>query len=80
MAVMLRLLLLKPDADDAVMRYILGLDPDYTAIPIARRMAWYKNEYRKYSTVCDNAGIPVVMLANDGLRTNFAFVDEWGCR
>lgn len=77
MAIMFRLLMLKPDADDAFMRYIIGRDPDFTKIPISRRMNWYQNEYRKYSTVCDNAGIPVVMLANYGLRTNFAFVDEW---
>lgn len=76
MATMLRLLLLPPDADDAFMRFILGLDPDYVT-SIARRTMWYRNEYRKYSNICDNAGIPVVMLAKDGLRTNFAFVDEW---
>lgn len=76
MAIMFRLLLLPPDADDALMRYILLHDPDF-AMGIARRSAWHRNEYRKYSTVCDNAGIPVVMLENDGLRTNFAFVDEW---
>lgn len=75
-AIMLRLLLLPPDAEDAFMRYILGLDPDYVT-SIARRTMWYRNEYRKYSNICDNAGIPVVILAKDGLRTNFAFVDEW---
>lgn len=76
MAIMLRLLLLQPDADDAFMRYILGLDPDFVT-SIARRTMWYRNEYRKLSTICDNSGIPVVMLANDGLRTRFTFVDEW---
>lgn len=75
-AIMLRLLLLPPDADDAFMRYILGLDPDYEKIPISRRTAWYRNEYRKLSTICDSAGIPVGVLAKDGLRTNFAFIDE----
>lgn len=75
-AVMLRLLLLKPDADDEFMRFILGLDPDYVT-SIARRTMWYREEYRKYSTICDNAGIPVVMLPKGGLRTNFAFIDEW---
>lgn len=82
MAIMLRLLLLPPDADDAFMRYILGIDPDYIT-SIARRTMWYKNEYRKLSTICDKAGIPVVMLANDGLRTNVVFVDEmanWGVK
>ena len=78
MAIMLRLLLLPPDADDAFMRYILCLDPDYVP-SIARRTMWYRNEYRKLSTACDNAGIPVAMLAKDGLRTKFMFVDEWGC-
>lgn len=80
MAIMLRLLMLPPDAEDTFMRYILGLDPDYVT-SIARRTMWYREEYKKLSICCDNAGIPVVMLANDGLRTNFAFVDgrsEWG--
>lgn len=79
-SIMLRLLLLKPDADDAFMRYILGLDPDFI-MSIARRTAWYKNEYRKLSTICDNAGIPVVILPEGGLRTNFTMIDEvhkWG--
>ena len=76
LAIMFRLLMLKPDTDDTFMRFILGLDHDYVT-RIARRTMWYRNEYRKYSNICDNAGIPVVMLANDGLRTNFAFVDEW---
>ena len=74
-AIMLRLLLLPPDADDAFMRYILGLDPDYI-MSIARRTMWYRNEYRKYSTICDNAGIPVVMLAKDGYSTVFMAIDE----
>lgn len=75
-AVMLRLLLLKPDADDAFMRFILGLDPDFVT-SIERRTMWYRNEYRKLSTICDDAGIPVKMLPKDGLRTNISFVDEW---
>ena len=74
-AIMLRLLLLPPDADDAFMRYILGLDPDYI-MSIARRTMWYRNEYRKYSTICDNAGIPVVMLTKDGYSTVFSAIDE----
>ena len=80
MAIMLRLLLLPPDADDAFMRFILGLDPDFVT-SIARRTMWYRNEYRKYSNICDNAGIPVVMLAKDGYSTVFAAIDEvhkWG--
>ena len=77
MAVMLRLLMLKPDAPDDFMWHILRLDPDYAMIVPTARAAWYRREYRKYSTICDKAGIPVVMLAPDGLRTNFSFVDEW---
>lgn len=80
MAIMFRLLLLPPDADDAFMRFILGLDPDYK-MSVARRMMWYRNEYRKLSTICDNAGIPVVMLAKDGYSTVFSAIDEvhkWG--
>lgn len=80
MAIMLRLLLLPPDADDDFMRFILGLDPGFVT-SIARRTMWYRNEYRKYSTICDNAGIPVAMLAKDGMQTSFTFVDErdrWG--
>lgn len=79
-AIMFRLLLLKPDAEDAFMRYILGLDPDYIT-SFARRTMWYKNEYRKFSSICDNAGIPVVMLAKDGYSTVFSVIDEvhkWG--
>lgn len=80
MAIMLRLLLLPPDADDDFMRFILGLDPDFVT-RIAQRTMWYRNEYRKLSTICDNAGIPVVMLAKDGYSTVFAAIDEvhkWG--
>ena len=75
LAIMFRLLLLKPDADDAFMRYILGLDPDFVT-SIARRTIWYREEYRKLSTICDNAGIPVVMIPKAGYRTAFAAVDE----
>ena len=75
-AIMLRLLLLPPDADDAFMRYILGLVPGF-ATSFARITTWYRNEYRKYSSICDNAGIPVVMLPKDGLRTNIMMIDEW---
>lgn len=80
LAIMFRLLLLPPDADDTFMRYILGLDPDFITFNV-RRNAWYKNEYRKVSTICDNAGIPVVMLAKDGYSTVFTAIDEvhkWG--
>ena len=79
-SIMLRLLLLKPDADDVFMRYILGLDPDFVT-SIARRTMWYKQEYRKLSTICDNAGIPVVMLAKHGYSIAFSAIDEvhkWG--
>lgn len=80
MAVIFRLLLLKPDADDAFMRYTLGLDPDFVT-SIARGSMWYKNEYQKLSTICDNAGIPVVMLPKDGYSIKFSAIDEvhkWG--
>lgn len=67
MAIMFRLLLLPPDADDYFMRQILGLDPDYIAHN-AYRWAWYRNEYQKVSTICDCAGIPVVLFGKDGRR------------
>ncbi len=76
MAVMLRLLLLPPDADNYFIRAILGVDPDYKTYE-PRIMAWYRNEYKKLSTICDNAGIPVVMYQKDGQRKmNFVKLDN----
>ena len=69
MAIVLRLLLVKPD-DDALMHFTIYLDPMYAVIPVERRTELYLNEYRKYRNVCENAGIPVVMVANDIFRTN----------
>lgn len=76
LAIMFRLLLLPPDTDNYFMRQILGLDPDYIAHN-ARRCAWYRNEYQKVSTICDNAGIPVVLFGKDGRRKmNFVKLDN----
>ena len=75
LAVMLKLLLQKT-FDSEEFRWILNQDPDF--LPnIARRTMWYKNEYRRLSNICNDAGIPVVMIPKDGYSVYFSAVDEF---
>lgn len=74
MAVMLKLLL-QNTCDPENFGWILNKDPDF--LPnYARRTMWYKDEYRRLSNICNEAGIPVVMIPKAGYSVYFSAVDE----
>ena len=57
MAVMLRLLMLKP-YDTTSVYSVLCCDPDWRGSDMKRRR-WYEGEYRRRAAECFQAGIPV---------------------
>lgn len=74
LAVMLKLLM-QNNCDSEHLGWILNEDPDF--LPnYSSRAKWYKNEYRKLSKICNEAGIPVVMIPKDGYSASFVAVDE----